>query len=105
MPSRRHLDLPTGSHTGRSVRAASNTPTVARVPGTFFKAGQQWTSQLECLGCGQNYTHIEASPDLADTPDHVVPFACEDCGDQLIRLSVHHRVIRYERGSRLDRLR
>ena len=77
---------------------------MARVPGMRRKTGQEWTSKLECLRCGQSYLHIEVSPDATDTPDHDVPFPCEDCGGQLVRLSVERREIKYERGSRIDRL-
>jgi len=66
--------------------------------------GQQWTSQLECLGCGQSYTHIEMSPDPDDEPDHLVPVPCSDCGGILMRVSVERRIVRYDPGSRLDRL-
>ena len=77
---------------------------MAKVPGMRRKIGQQWLSKLECLDCGQTYLHSEMSPDPSDEPDHEVPFGCEDCGGQLIRLSVDQRTIKYDSGSRLDRL-
>ena len=77
---------------------------MAKLPGTFQKVGQRWTSHLECLDCGQVYTHVEMSPAADDEPDHEVPFPCSDCGGSLVRLAAKRETIRYEAGSRLDLL-